>query len=261
MNTGDMKDYVDTIQHPIHTKRYRDTCKKRLDLDGVLVLKNFLNSDSIDTILNEAKRQEHLAYYCANYHNVFLKPLNESLPLEHPRNKNIVSSKGCIADDQVSEDSPLRLLYESEDFQDFLCAVLGEQSLYRYDDNLSSINIHYASSGQELGWHFDNSSFAVTLLIQSPTEGGVFEYIRDFRYANNKENYDGIDSLIRGALKPNVLPVTPGSLVLFRGKEAIHRVTPVAGDRVRVMSVLAYNSKPGVSLSESARVTFYGRLG
>jgi predicted 2-oxoglutarate/Fe(II)-dependent dioxygenase YbiX len=89
----------------------------------------------------------------------------------------------------------------------------------------------------------------------------VFEYIRDFRYANNKENYDGIDSLIRGALKPNVLPVTPGSLVLFRGKEAIHRVTPVAGDRVRVMSVLAYNSKPGISLSESARMTFYGRMG
>jgi len=41
--------------------------------------------------------------------------------------------------------------------------VLNEESLYKYDDNLSSINIHFAKTGQELGWHFDNSSFAITL--------------------------------------------------------------------------------------------------
>ena len=38
---------------------------------------------------------------------------------------------------------------------------------YPYEDPLSSINIHYASEGQELGWHFDNSSFAITLLLEN----------------------------------------------------------------------------------------------
>ena len=51
-----------------------------------------------------------------------------------------------------------------------------------------------------------------------------------------------------------------GSLVLFRGKNAIHRVTPTEGDLTRVLSVLAYNSEPDVKLSESARMTFFGKL-
>jgi hypothetical protein len=51
-----------------------------------------------------------------------------------------------------------------------------------------------------------------------------------------------------------------GSLVLFRGKDAIHRVTPTIGGRTRILSVLAYNASAGVKLSESARMTFFGKL-
>jgi predicted 2-oxoglutarate/Fe(II)-dependent dioxygenase YbiX len=52
----------------------------------------------------------------------------------------------------------------------------------------------------------------------------------------------------------------PGALVLFRGRNALHRVTPVKGRITRMLVVLAYNSAPGVALSESARMTFFGRL-
>ena len=31
--------------------------------------------------------------------------------------------------------------------------------------------------------------------------------------------------------------------------------------RTRMLAVLAYNSKPGFALSETARMTFYGRTG
>jgi len=61
--------------------------------------------------------------------------------------------------------------------------VLDEEELHEYADALSSINLHYASEGQELGWHFDNSSFAITLMIQSPESGGTFEYVKDVRNA------------------------------------------------------------------------------
>ncbi|MCZ4279844.1 hypothetical protein O4H49_03580 [Kiloniella laminariae] len=49
--------------------------------------------------------------------------------------------------------------------------------------------------------------------------------------------------------------------MLFRGRNALHRVAPVEGDRTRILVVLAYNSQPGIALSESACMTFYGRLG
>ena len=252
---------LNTKSHPIDDLEYRSKCKSMLDQDGVLVLKNFLLSDSIRSILEEAIQQERLAYYCVNEHNVYLEPFDDNYHKSHPRNKTVISSKGCITDNQVPRGSALRVLYDSEDFKEFLCSVLNEESLYKYDDNLSSINIHYAKTGQELGWHFDNSSFAITLLIQKPEAGGEFEYIRDFRNSkNNDNNYDQVLDLISGQCKPKKLAMENGSLVLFRGKDAIHRVTPTVGDRTRILSVLAYNSEPNVKLSETARMTFFGKL-
>jgi hypothetical protein len=41
----------------------------------------------------------------------------------------------------------------------------------------------------------------------------------------------------------------------------MHRVTPTIGEKTRILVVLAYNTKPGIALSEAARMTFFGRLG
>ena len=225
---------------------FRDECRAALESNGALVLPDFLSPAATDAVLSEALQQQHLAYFCEQKHNVYLTESDPTLPPDHPRNRTVSSSKGCITDDQVPSESVLRALYVSQNFRRFLCSVLGEESLHEYADPLSSINIHYASEGQELGWHFDNSSFATTLMIQSPSAGGVFEYIRNFR-----------DS---GVGEPSSLIMNPGALVLFRGRNAIHRVTPVVGSRVRILAVLAYNSEPDISLSEPARMTFYGRL-
>ena len=81
---------------------------------------------------------------------------------------------------------------------------------------------------------------------------------RDFE--NNEMNFEGVTDLLNGKCKPKVLSMEPGCLVLFRGRNAVHRVTPSIGNRVRVLSVLAYNSEPGVQLSETARKTFFGKL-
>ena len=74
-------------------------------------------------------------------------------------------------------------------------------------------------------------------------------------------NYDEVEAYVDGARDPISLSVDPGTLMLFRGRNSMHRVTPTIGDRTRILVVLAYNSEPGISLSEQARMTFYGRLG
>jgi predicted 2-oxoglutarate/Fe(II)-dependent dioxygenase YbiX len=73
-------------------------------------------------------------------------------------------------------------------------------------------------------------------------------------------NFDGVGRVLNGEVRPERLTMDAGALVLFRGRNAIHRVAPVEGSRTRVLVVLAYNSEPGTSLSESARMTFFGRL-
>ena len=253
---------VDLEQYPLSDYEFRTQCKKKLDQDGVLVLDNFLTPLAIASIQGEGTDNQHLAYFTEKNHNIYLSPSDPEFPLDHPRNREVVSSKGCITTDQIPEGSALRALYDALEFRDFLCVVLDIQELHEYADRLSSINLHYASNGQELGWHFDNSSFAITLMIQPPEDGGDFEYVKDVRDADRGDmNYQLSGKVLNGEISPEMLSLGVGSLVLFRGRNAMHRVTPVKGGQTRMLVVLAYNTEPGISLSESARMTFYGRLG
>lgn len=236
-------------------------CKSTLDEEGALVLPQFISDTALQMMKEEASAGLSDAYFCASKHNVYLTPSDAKFNHNHPRNREVVSSKGLIGDDQLSNSSPLKHLYLNKQFQSFIAQIVGEDGLYSYADPLSSVNVHYAKEGQELGWHFDNSSFAITLLIDKPEAGGEFQYLKDVRDADAGEySFDIVGKLLDGDIAPHSLSMEPGTLVLFRGRNSIHRVTPTIGTKTRMLAVLAYNSEPGVSLSESARMTFYGRL-
>jgi len=257
----DLEPVVDLKAYPLGEQSFRAACRQRLDHDGVLVTPRFLTQQAIENIRREGEAGRPKAYFCTQRHNVYLRPADPAFAEAHPRNRLVVSSKGCITDDQVPRESMLRRLYDSRLFRAFLCDVLGEAGLYDYADPLSSINIHYAAPGQELGWHFDNSSFAITLMIQPPEQGGAFEYVGGVRNADAGDmNFAGVEAVLDGRIAAKTLAMDAGALVLFRGRNAMHRVAPVEGTRTRMLAVLAYNSEPGIALSESARMTFYGRL-
>ena len=252
---------VELVHHPIEDPLFAKQCKAKLDRNGALVLSDFLSAAAIRQIVNEAEENQHLAFYSTSKHNVYLKEANTRVAIDHPRNRAVTSSKGCITDDQIAKDSPLRTLYDAASFRTFLAYIFAEQQLHDYADDLSSINVHYASRGQELGWHFDESSFAVTLLLQAPTAGGHFEYIENMRDADAGEmGYEGVKEVLDNQRVAKTLSAQAGTLSLFRGRNALHRVTPVEGNINRLLVVFAYNSKPNISLSESARMTFYGRV-
>lgn len=256
-----IEDIVDFVSHPISKQGFIAQCRTTLDQDGVLMLSDFIKPSAVDAMLVEGKAGLDQAYFCAQSHSVYLTPPNPSYSDSHPLNHKVVSSKGCICDDAIGKNSPLRTLYDAPEFRSFVASVTGQAELYSYADSLSSINIHYASRDQELGWHFDNSSFAITLLIQKPDAGSTFEYITNLRNAASGEmNFEGVAALLNGELKPDALCMEAGTLVLFRGRDSIHRVSPNESDKTRMLAVLAYNEKAGVELSESARMTFYGRL-
>lgn len=247
--------------HPITDADYTARCQQQLAASGALVLRGFLTPAALAAIKQEGEENQHLAFYASSQHNVYLQKPDAAWPADHPRNRQVVSSKGCITDEEIPANSALRTLYDSEAFKAFLCGVLEEQQLFPYADRLSSINLHYAHTGQELGWHFDNSSFAITLLLQKPQAGGVFEYVSHLRNAEAGEmNFSGVAAVLDGQHPVERLAIEPGDLVLFRGRNALHRVTPTEGETTRMLVVLAYNAQPDIALSESARMTFYGRL-
>lgn len=247
--------------NPVNDATFKANCKQALATGGVLLLQDFLTPNAIESIRNEGEDNHHLAYFTSSQHNVYLSPADTDLPSDHARNRLITSSKGCITTDQIPTESALHTLYNDDTFKAFLCNVLDEVQLHEYADPLSSINLHYAADTQELGWHFDNSSFAITLLIQKPQAGGVFEYRKNARNAEqNDMNYDLVNQVLDGQEPVESIDINPGDLVLFRGRNSMHRVSPTIGDTTRMLVVLAYNTEPDISLSESARQTFYGRL-
>jgi hypothetical protein len=257
-----LSDVINLDKHPLEDKSFQEKCKKTIDNNGALILNGFLKPDIIEQIRQEGLDNQDLAYFCSNNHNVYLTDNDPNYSDDHPRNRTIVSSKGCIQDDQIPENSPLHTLYDAEIFREFLCTVLGEEGLYDYADNLSSVNLHYADEGKELGWHFDNSSFATTILIQKAEAGGIFEYVENVRDADKGEmNFDGVADILDGKTPVKTMNMPEGTLSLFRGRNAMHRVTPTIGDQTRMLVVLAYNSKPGVAISPEASQIFYGRVG
>lgn len=252
---------IDQNRYPIDQAEYQKLCQREFNEQGVLVLPGFLTTDAVEKIATEGKQSLHLAYYTVNDHNVYLKAPDPAFDKAHPRNRLVSSSKGCITTDQIPVQSPLHTLYNNITFKAFLCAVLNESELHEYADPLSSINLHYAARGQELGWHFDNSSFAITLLIQKPEDGATFEYVKDVRDADTGDmNYEQAGKILDGEIPVQTLTMDAGTLVLFRGRNSMHRVSPTQGNTERMLAVLAYNTEAGVALSESARMTFYGRL-
>jgi hypothetical protein len=248
-------------KHNLNELSWSRACKDKLEAFGVLKLEEFLTMDALNKIASESEGGLTKAYFNPQSHNIYLRPSDPNFSEEHPRNYLVTSSKGCITDDQISAESPLKLLYHSSELQTFLKFVLGEESLHPYSDPLSSVNIHYARQGEELGWHFDNSAFAVTLMIKPANVGGEFEFVRNLRSSDSHDMaYSRVKDVLEEKVKPSKIVIKGGDLLLFRGLNSLHRVTSVKDHSVRHMAVLAYNQKPNVELSENARKTFYGRL-
>lgn len=246
--------------HPIQDSGYSIRCKDQLDHKGALVMKEFLNPETVKILQAEAREVQPLAYFCRQNHNAYLLDPDPDFPQEHIRNLEQVSDKGCVPHDQIPNHSPLRTLYEWSDFREFLECVL-DVSVYPYADTLSSININYYERGQQLGWHYDNASFAITLMVQAPEEGGEFEYLDEVRNREaGEQGYKETAAVINGKLQPKTLAMGDGALVLFRGRNSLHRVAPVVSDQERILVTLNFNTEPGVMLSELVRMTFFGRI-
>ena len=164
--------------HPINqSEKYLKVCKNKLRKESVLQLNNFLSSKSLKDIQKEANDLHSKAFYCSQNHTILLTKKNINISKDDPCNIEVKSDKGCVPHDLIPSNSNLRTLYNSNDFIKFIETILDLKKIYPYTDTLSSINYNYYEKKQQLGWHFDNASFAITLMIQSPDSGGVFQYI------------------------------------------------------------------------------------
>ena len=248
-------------EHPLDNPTYILACKNEIANQSILILKNFLNKNCLKELIFEAQDLENKAFYCSQNHTILLNKYDKTLNDDDPLNVEVTSNKGCVPHDLVGEYSKLNLLYKSSEFKKFLKNVLNLKNLYPYSDPLSSINYNYYQKAQQLGWHFDNASFAITLMIQSAESGGEFEYVSNLRDYNKKFiNKQYITKILNNSINAKKINANAGTLVLFFGRNYLHRVTPVTSNKPRILVTLNYNEEEGIELSENARLTFFGRI-
>ncbi|MFK3973639.1 2OG-Fe(II) oxygenase [Pseudomonas sp. NPDC087358] len=191
-------------------------------------------------------------------HNIYFKPQIPELPADHPALKQVETVSHTLCADQL-RGSLVTAVYEYPPLLAFLSAVMEKPALYVMADPLARVNVMSYREGETLNWHFDRSEFTTTLMLQAPDEGGEFEYRSDLRTADNP-NYAGVAELLHGRDSlVQKLRLRAGTLNVFRGKNTAHRVTPVRGQRERMVAVFSYYEKPGVMFTPEEQTGFYGR--
>lgn len=234
-------------------------CRHQFRREGVLELEGFVTSECLDALVEESTRYEAMAFHSTVTGNAYLDQGDPRLPADHARNLTESTTLGVVAYDQLPSDSVLRRLYEWEPLMKFVGAVLELPAIYRYADPMGALNLSVMTEGEYLRWHFDQSDFVTSLAIQSAERGGAFEYVPALRSADD-ENFDGVKAILQGSRQGvGLVPTLPGSLVLFRGRYCLHRVTPIEGSRSRLIGLLSYDTEPDRTGTDHLRQIRYGR--
>tara|TARA_Y100000741_G_scaffold280611_1_gene220413 strand:- start:276 stop:680 length:405 start_codon:yes stop_codon:yes gene_type:complete len=111
-----------------------------------------------------------------------------------------------------------------------------------------------------LPWHFDSCEFTLSLMIQKPEKGGIFEYCPNIREPGN-ENFDEVKKVLEGdRTRVKQLQLEPGDLQIFKGRFTLHRVTKIEGQKSRYMCIPAYVLDPWRVNTPEHSKAIYGKV-
>jgi hypothetical protein len=234
-------------------------CRRELGRDGMFNLEELVRPPTIRAAAAELARLAITDSYAhSRSHNVYFLDRVEGLDDSHPALRMFQTIQHTLCDDQLRSTFVHRL-YEWLPLADFIARVLDLPKLYLMEDPLARVNVAEYRPGEALNWHFDRSRYTTTLLIQAAEAGGEFQYCSELR-ADGQPNYDEVGRVLNGETnRIRVNGLTPGTLNVFAGKNALHRVSTVEGQRSRLIAVYSYYEQPGVLFSEKERLGFYGR--
>jgi len=262
-----MNDVLDLDRYPLDQPESSSfealvsACRRDMAAHGMFNLEGLVRPAAIERAVREIEpRSERMAYTHQRRHNVYFEDAVAELPTDHGALRRFDTVHHTLCNDQLAG-TVIHEIYEWAPLPEFLARVLDKPRLYLMGDPLGRVNVMRYGPGETLNWHFDRSQFTTTLLIQASEEGGEFEYRKNLR-SDTDPNYDGVANLLQGA-DPDIRinPLAAGTLNVFAGKNTLHRVSPVRGQRDRLIAVYSYYDRPGVMFSDAERIGFFGRVG
>ncbi len=260
------EDVVDLDRFPLHDpdkpiyKELLAFCREELAEDGCCSIESFLRPEAVARIAAQAAALAPQAHRTSSWHNPYFAAEDPSLPDGHPRRCFQERTNGFVCTDLIPESSDLWALYGWRAMTGFLEEAFGIAPLHRYADPLASMPFNVMRPGDQFPWHFDTNEFTVTLMIQAPEGGGLFEYAPDIR-STEDECYEAVAEVLSGdRTRVRTLELHPGDMQLFKGRFTLHRVTEVTGNHDRYVAIPSWARQPGMVGSLARTQEIYGRV-
>lgn len=236
-------------------------CRDDLDDVGCAVLPDFLTADALTRAREQCAATRERAFFHTEQTNPYNADDDDSLPAGHPRRFFMDRTHGFVARDLLADSDVICRLYHAPAFQALVAACLGEPVIHEYADPFAKLVLNVVAPGTTHPWHYDTNEFIVSMMVQAPEAGGVFEYCPGIRRPGD-EAYDAVAGVLHGTDTAPVRQLTlkPGDLQLFKGRFALHRVTPVEGATDRLTAIFAYAQQPGMVGKPTRTRQLFGRV-
>jgi len=262
-----LKTIVDLKRYPIqdlnspNIKSLIQKCKEELDQFSCSSIPNFILPKSLEIMNEELKKKIDEVYMSNKRVNPYLYSKDDpSLSKDHPKRIFMKRDNGYLNSNLFEKNSEMKFLYEQEELLKFISACLGISPIYRWADPLACHAYNIMKSKGILPWHFDSCEFTLSLMIQKPEGGGIFEYCPFIRAPGN-ENFDEVKKVLDGdRTRVRQLILEPGDLQIFKGRFTLHRVTKIEGDKPRYICIPAYVLDPWRVNTPEHSQSIYGKV-
>lgn len=227
---------------------------------GCAVVRGVVTAEGLAALVAEADAVAPAAHRAYNRTNAYFTQDDPSLPADHPVRRFFDRSNAFIPADNLVAGGPLRGIYDTPGFDDFIRDCLRADPFHRYADPLADVIINAAEAGHGFPWHFDTNDYTVTLAIQNADEGGEFEYAPNIRTSDD-EHFDEVRRVLDGTSdRVRTLVLRPGDLQLFLGRHSLHRVTPLTGTTPRYVGIFSYVDQPDMVATPERCRQLYGKV-
>ncbi len=255
MQFGHIADIVDLDRYPLHSPD-SEGCQallragqRSLAEDALFVLPGFIRPEAVAAMA--AELEERLPW-AARYEAMSdsYGPDGNDWPPGHPRSELHLFRYHQLLNHQIPNDSPLRAVHVWEPLREFLRQLMGYESFHRSECPHLALTAKLAGEGDTDGWHFDGNDVVFSVLLQEPEQGGVFEYMPRVRN-DTDQNYDTVAAVFAGKREDlRCAKLAVGDLNVFQGNHTLHRVSPVQGERRRIVGLFSYDRLPGTNFGE-----------
>ena len=262
-----LRTIVDLENYPIHDlssnkiQKLIKKCKDELNQYSCSTIPKFILPKSIKIMNSELEEKIDKVFMSKKSINPYLNSKDDlTLNKKHPKRTFLKRDNGYLNSDLFNKDSEMKFLYEQEELLKFVSACLGISPIYRWADPLACHAYNVMRPEGILPWHFDSCEFTLSIMIQKPDDGGIFEYCPFIREPGN-ENFDEVKKVLDGdRTRVRQLKLEPGDLQIFKGRFTLHRVTKIEGNRSRYLCIPAYVLDPWRVNTPEHSKAIYGKV-